>query len=106
MRSVRGYEMAVIADEVFLDYAHDGVRRPTFVTDGAALDVCVERDFQDFALPQMKLSWLGDERSGRPGCGGDGANGNHFRHLLVVECAHTTSGASALGAAQAGTARV
>jgi alanine-synthesizing transaminase len=50
--------LAVIADEVFLDYAHDGARRPSFVSQGSALTFTLSGVSKISALPQMKLAWV------------------------------------------------
>ena len=61
------YSAALIVDEVFLDYAHDGAPRPSFVNNSAALTFTLSGVSKISALPQMKLAWLaagGPERSG------------------------------------------
>ncbi len=54
----RDYNLALIVDEVFLDYAHDGAPRPSFVTNTAALTFTLSGVSKISALPQMKLAWL------------------------------------------------
>ena len=49
---------AQIVDEVFLDYAHDGVPRRSFVTNTDALTFTLSGVSKISALPQMKLAWL------------------------------------------------
>ncbi len=54
----RDYGLALIVDEVFLDYAHDGVPRSSFVTNADALTFTLSGLSKISALPQMKLAWL------------------------------------------------
>src|SRR5208337_4186371 len=54
----RDYSLALIVDEVFLDYAHDGVRRDSFVGNTDALTFTLSGVSKISALPQMKLAWL------------------------------------------------
>ncbi len=50
--------LALIVDEVFLDYAHDGARRESFVSNGRALTFTLSGVSKISALPQMKLAWI------------------------------------------------
>jgi alanine-synthesizing transaminase len=50
--------LALIVDEVFLDYAHDGNRRPSFVANEDALTLTLSGLSKISALPQMKLAWI------------------------------------------------
>lgn len=52
------HEMAIIADEVFLDYADDSAPRPSFATHSAALTFTLSGLSKVSLLPQMKLAWL------------------------------------------------
>ncbi|MBI3476000.1 MAG: pyridoxal phosphate-dependent aminotransferase [Acidobacteria bacterium] len=52
------YNAALIVDEVFLDYAHDGASRTSFVTNSSALTFTLSGISKISALPQMKLSWV------------------------------------------------
>jgi len=54
----RDYGTALIVDEVFLDYAHDGGARPSFVGNTEALTFTLSGISKISALPQMKLSWV------------------------------------------------
>jgi aspartate/methionine/tyrosine aminotransferase len=54
----REYNLALIADEVFLDYAHDGSPRPTFATDHDVLTFTLSGLSKISGLPQMKLAWI------------------------------------------------
>jgi len=54
----REYQLALIADEVFLDYAHDGAPRPSFLGTEGALTFTLSGLSKISALPQMKLAWL------------------------------------------------
>jgi alanine-synthesizing transaminase len=51
-------DLALIVDEVFLDYAHDGRPRPSFATNDAALTFTLSGLSKISALPQMKLAWI------------------------------------------------
>ena len=52
------HDLALIADEVFLDYAHDGTPRPSFVSNRDALTFTLSGLSKISALPQMKLAWV------------------------------------------------
>jgi len=52
------YNLALIVDEVFLDYAHDGAPRPTFVANNQALTFTLSGLSKISAVPQMKLAWI------------------------------------------------
>jgi alanine-synthesizing transaminase len=54
----REHELAVIADEVFLDYAHDGVARQTFAANREVLSFTLSGVSKISALPQMKVAWI------------------------------------------------
>jgi aspartate/methionine/tyrosine aminotransferase len=54
----RDYKLALIVDEVFLDYAHDGIPRDSFVSNTGALTFTLSGVSKISALPQMKLAWL------------------------------------------------
>ena len=54
----REYNLSLIVDEVFLDYAHDGVARPTFATNQDALTFTLSGLSKISGLPQMKLAWV------------------------------------------------
>ncbi len=54
----RDYGLALIVDEVFLDYGHDGVPRSSFVTNADALTFTLSGVSKISALPQMKLAWV------------------------------------------------
>ena len=51
-------DLALIVDEVFLDYPHDGAPRPTFVSNTDALTFTLSGLSKISALPQMKLAWV------------------------------------------------
>jgi aspartate/methionine/tyrosine aminotransferase len=55
----RDHGLALIVDEVFLDYSHDGTRRCSFVTNAEALTFTLSGASKISALPQMKLAWVG-----------------------------------------------
>jgi alanine-synthesizing transaminase len=50
--------MAIIADEVFLDFALAGARPPRFVSNHAALTFTTSGVSKISGLPQMKFAWL------------------------------------------------
>ncbi len=52
------YELSLIVDEVFLDYAHDGATRPTFASNRGALTFTLSGISKISGLPQMKLAWV------------------------------------------------
>ena len=54
----RDYDLALIVDEVFLDYSHDGSRRDSFVANDNALTFTLSGVSKISALPQMKLAWV------------------------------------------------
>jgi len=54
----RDYATALIVDEVFLDYAHDGEPRPSFAGNTDALTFTLSGISKISALPQMKLAWI------------------------------------------------
>src|ERR1700690_2068800 len=54
----RDYGTALIVDEVFLDYAHDGEGRPSFAANTDALTFTLSGISKISALPQMKLAWV------------------------------------------------
>jgi alanine-synthesizing transaminase len=54
----REYNLSLIVDEVFLDYAHDGVARQTFATNRDVLTFTLSGLSKIAALPQMKLAWV------------------------------------------------
>jgi alanine-synthesizing transaminase len=51
-------EMAIVADEVFLDYGGDEARPASFAFEGTALTFTLSGLSKISALPQMKLAWL------------------------------------------------
>ena len=54
----RDYGTALIVDEVFLDYAHDGEPRPSFAANTDVLTFTLSGISKISALPQMKLAWV------------------------------------------------
>ena len=52
------HNLALIVDEVFLDYPHDGVPRQSFVTNGEVLTFTLSGLSKISGLPQMKLAWV------------------------------------------------
>lgn len=50
--------LALIVDEVFLDYALDNVAHPSFATNTGALTFTLSGLSKISALPQMKLAWI------------------------------------------------
>lgn len=54
----REHGLALIVDEVFLDYAHDGAPRRSFVRNVETLTFTLSGLSKVSALPQMKLAWI------------------------------------------------
>jgi aspartate/methionine/tyrosine aminotransferase len=54
----REYELSLIVDEVFLDYAHDGAMRQTFATNNSVLSFTLSGLSKISGLPQMKVAWI------------------------------------------------
>jgi alanine-synthesizing transaminase len=54
----REHSLAVIADEVFLDYAYDGVPRPSFAANREVLTFTLSGVSKISGLPQMKFAWI------------------------------------------------
>jgi alanine-synthesizing transaminase len=54
----REHSLALIADEVFLDYAHNRVARKSFTANQDALTFTLSGVSKISALPQMKLAWI------------------------------------------------
>jgi aspartate/methionine/tyrosine aminotransferase len=54
----RDRKLALIVDEVFLDYAHDGIHRDTFAGTRDALTFTLSGLSKISGLPQMKLAWI------------------------------------------------
>src|SRR5271163_4910471 len=52
------YKLSLIADEVFLDYPHDGAPRSTFAANRDVLTFTLSGVSKISALPQMKLAWI------------------------------------------------
>lgn len=54
----REYDLALVLDEVFLDYALDGAARDTFASNHDVLTLTLSGISKISALPQMKLAWV------------------------------------------------
>jgi len=54
----REYNLSLIVDEVFLDYAHDGAVRPTFAGNKDVLTFTLSGLSKISGLPQMKVAWI------------------------------------------------
>src|ERR1700689_732832 len=54
----REHELALIADEVFLDYAHDGAQQRSFAGNQDVLTFTLSGISKISGLPQMKLAWI------------------------------------------------
>ena len=57
-RFCREHRLAVIADEVFLDYAHDGAPQRSFIANQDVLSFTLSGVSKISALPQMKVAWI------------------------------------------------
>ena len=54
----RRHGLALIVDEVFLDYPLDGIARPSFVNNPEVLTFTLSGVSKICGLPQMKLAWI------------------------------------------------
>jgi alanine-synthesizing transaminase len=54
----REYNLALIVDEVFLDYPHDGAARTSFVSNREVLTFTLSGLSKVSGLPQMKVAWV------------------------------------------------
>lgn len=54
----RERKLALVVDEVFLDYAHQGLPRPSFVSNYEVLTFTLSGLSKISALPQMKVAWI------------------------------------------------
>jgi len=52
------YDLALIVDEVFLDYPHDGSPRSSFVANDTGLTFTLSGLSKISGLPQMKVAWV------------------------------------------------
>jgi aspartate/methionine/tyrosine aminotransferase len=57
-RFCREHGLALIADEVFLDYAHDRSRQRSFASNQDVLTFSLSGVSKISALPQMKVAWI------------------------------------------------
>jgi alanine-synthesizing transaminase len=57
-RFCREHDLALIADEVFLDYSHDGVSQRSFAANQDVLTFTLSGVSKISALPQMKVAWI------------------------------------------------
>jgi alanine-synthesizing transaminase len=57
-KSPKKESLALIVDEVFLDYAHHGQPRPSFTTNQDVLTFTLSGLSKVSALPQMKVAWI------------------------------------------------
>jgi alanine-synthesizing transaminase len=57
-RFCREHSLALIADEVFLDYRHDRARKQSFASNQDVLTFTLSGVSKISALPQMKVAWI------------------------------------------------
>jgi len=57
-RFCREHRLALIADEVFLDYSHDRTAQPSFAANQNVLTFTLSGVSKISALPQMKVAWI------------------------------------------------
>ena len=57
-RFCREQNLAILVDEVFLNYAHDGASHPSFASNKDVLTFTLSGISKISALPQMKLAWI------------------------------------------------
>ena len=85
-------EMAIVADEVFLDYSAESKPHSTFAFDNAALAFTLSGLSKISALPQMKLAWLVASGPQTARSTRDGTPGNYCRHISFAR--HTSTARS------------
>lgn len=71
----RTHDLALVVDEVFLDYAHDQQRRASFADNSDALTFTLSGLSKISGLPQMKVAWI---------VGSGSAAGEALRRLEVI----------------------
>jgi len=54
----REYDLAIVADEVFLDYSQDGASRTSFTANSDVLTFTLSGLSKISGLPQMKVAWI------------------------------------------------
>ena len=96
----REYDLSLIVDEVFLDYAHDGVARPTFAVNPDALTFTLSGLSKISGLPQMKLAWIVTSGPRRESSVRDGTARGDRRYLSFDERSHTVGGADVARSAE------
>jgi aspartate/methionine/tyrosine aminotransferase len=57
-RICAAHSLAIVADEVFLDYQHDGAKAQSFAANDAVLTFALSGLSKIAALPQMKVAWI------------------------------------------------
>ncbi len=117
----RAHGLAVIVDEVFLDYGitdstgavelrstgQPGRLSRMFVCgESGCADVYAERAVEDCGIAADEGGVGGDERAAGIGGRGDGAAGGDCRHVSFDECAGSVGGAGAAGAEEEHSAAV
>ena len=85
----RERDLAVIADEVFLDYALDQVSRESFAANHDVLTFTLSGVSKISALPQMKLAWIATSGPAAKVQAAQERLDSHRRHVSLDECAHT-----------------
>ena len=87
----REHDLAVIADEVFLDYAHNERSTPEFCDQPRGPDLYPQRGIENLRAAADEVCLGGHKRSGSSGSRGHGTFGDDCGHLLVDECPHPVS---------------
>ena len=77
----REHELALIVDEVFLDYPHDGAPRPSFAVNQDVLTFTLSGLSKISGLPQMKLAWVATSGPEETVARGHGTSGGDCRYL-------------------------
>ena len=77
--------LALIVDEVFLDYAHDGTRRRQFCHECRCADLYSQRSLQDLRSAADEACLGSHQRSERRGRRSRSAPRNHRRYLSLTE---------------------
>jgi aspartate/methionine/tyrosine aminotransferase len=88
------YGLAIIADEVFLDYALDGAPRTSFAKERRSVDVCFEWCLKGFRSAANEACVDGRKRSAGFGDRRDVPPGDNRRYVSIDERANPACGAS------------
>ena len=96
----REHELALIADEVFLDYAHDARKAAKLRRESRSAHLHAKRSFENLGAPANESSLDRHQRPGRRSRSSTSAPGSNRRHLSLDECPHPVGDSSAARSAQ------